>query len=335
MTENIHPMIRKSCSRKLVAVLIGIVIALAGVCSIIYSGILSNKLQEEKIAFSEIYKSENYNYSGYVYVDIAEEPFEIGHYDDDEQYYYITDGNDIYIMICSKSKYDEISSAIKANGTYNLVGSIAHLSNEVIATAMEIYSGDDTSSDLTATREKFTTYFADIAISANKSATNVELLIILGIFLLAFAIIIILAAGLEYLSYRRTLKKMSDAESEMVYSEMESPQTVFIKKCNTYLTPRYIVSLGNKLEIHKYTDILWAYRFDQSYSFVPVLTNIKAMTSDMKTVNIADMQGLTAGKTQIINQILEQLQAHNPQVAIGYTSEYIKHFKELRKSQHK
>ena len=114
---------------------------------------------------------------------------------------------------------------------------------------------------------------------------------------------------------------------------INDPRTVYIKKANTLLTPNHIVSAGNRLTIVSYDEIMWAYRFDQSYNLIPILTNIRIYTNKFVLKNISDMSGLTFKKTEIINQILETIQAHNPQVAIGYTAELNNYFKSLKNKQ--
>ena len=137
--------------------------------------------------------------------------------------------------------------------------------------------------------------------------------------------------ALRVAKYRKTFKNLSDIDAEVISQELESPQTVYLKKCKTFLTPRYIVSIGNYLAIIPYSEILWAYKFTQSYNFIPVYTDVKIMTRDFKETPIANMGPLTTGKDQVIAQLFGTIQQYNPQVAFGYTDELRNYFNNLKK----
>ena len=321
--------VKKAYMGKTVGVIVGIVLTAIAVLLIAFSVIAASNASKEAIEFGQAYNDGRLEDDIIVYIVASDGPYEIGEYDATEQYYFVGDNTDLYIIRCSKSQYESISDEIETKGASNIRGTIVTLNEEVIESAIEVYNGDDTENLMT--RSDFDNYFAGVALKVDGNTSSQDMFMVFGILILVFGLICLIAGGVEHFKYRKAVKRLSDAEAEMINAELEDPQTVYIKKCRVFLTPKRIVSLGNSLEIIPYEDILWAYKFEQSYSFVPILTNIKMLTKDFKTRAIADMTGVQTNKDATISQIFSTMQAHNPQIAFGFTPELNNYFKQLQR----
>ncbi len=331
MSKIDNAVIKKVLTGKLIMLIVGIAFLLISIFCFYKVGASSGTEQENAISFAEAYDENQINDDIYVYVDVDSEPYGIGYYDNSEMYYYVTDDQGIYVMRCSKSEYESVLADIEAQGYSHVVGTISNLDEEVIEMAIETYNEGETDAEYIIDRDTFDGYFGDIAINVGGSTASEGGVSVLGIVFFIAAVFCMIIGGVGYFVYNKEISRFSDVEAQMLTAELNDPRTVYIKKANTLLTPNHIVSAGNRLTIVSYDEIMWAYRFDQSYNLIPILTNIRIYTNKFVLKNISDMSGLTFKKTEIINQILETIQAHNPQIAIGYTAELNNYFKSLKK----
>ena len=331
MSKINNPKVKRASAGKMVGLLISIAMILVAAFFFYLEHYEHKKNTENPVAFAEAYNDERLEDDIYVCIDITSEPYEIGHYDDSEQYYYVSDEYDLYIIKCSQSQYEEITAEVNEKGVSQVIGPVCHLNDEVIETAIDIYNESSTSADDIIDRNDFDSYFQDVALNVGASGASSNDSFAIGLILGLFGLLLFMFNALRVAKYRKTFKNLSDIDAEVISQELESPQTVYLKKCKTFLTPRYIVSIGNYLAIIPYSEILWAYKFTQSYNFIPVYTDVKIMTRDLKETPIANMGPLTTGKDQVIAQLFGTIQQYNPQVAFGYTDELRNYFNNLKK----
>ena len=269
----------------------------------------------------------------YVYVDITEEPYGIGSYGEARQFYYVSDGYDLYIIECSESEYNYITQQVKENGSYECVGTISKLSDEVIDLAIEVYNDGEDDPEEIIDREDFDWYFQDVALSVHDWSRAEGLLIFAAIMLLVFGIITFIAGIIELSRFNSAFGRMTEMDGQLIAAELDSPQTVYVKQAKTYLTPRFIVSLGSRCAVIPYANILWTYKFTQRYNFIPVFSNIQVFTSDFRKLAIAEMSLFAPKKKQAEMTIFNAIQYYNPQVCFGYTAENSNYFNALRYQQ--
>lgn len=329
-----HPAFKKAYNGKLAGVIIGAMMIFAAVITFVVSYYTDYNKLYEAIPFAQAYNENRLEDDIYVFVEVTTEPYEFAYYDDGPSYYYITDSEEIYIMKAYNSDYEEIVAGINQDGYYDVVGVIEKIDDEdVIDFAIEAYNEGETDPDNIITREDFDNYTQGVVINPNGSTGLKSLLLICGLFLLAIGVILLLAAGFELRNYNKTMNGLSEYQLQYINNELYNPQTVYIKKCRVFLANTCIVSLGNKLEIVPYANILWAYRYDQSTNGVTTLTNIKVMKKDLSTVAIADMPGVGKDKQEIINQIFNTMIVHNPEILIGFTPQNQSYISQLKAQQ--
>lgn len=328
-----HPKIRKARAGKVFCLIAGIVMLLVAVaCIFLQSSIKADK-RFDKVPFAEAYNEERLDEDIYVYVDVTEEPYGIGSYGEARQFYYVSDGYDIYILECSESEYNHITEEVEANGSYEVMGTISELNEEVIDLAIEVYNEDEEDPDNIINREDFDWYFQDVALDVNGLSDAESFLMFAALMLVVFGFIALIAGIVELSRYNSAFRYISELDGQMVAAELDSPQTVYIKKAHTYLTPRFLVSLGSRCAIIPYANILWAYKYTHRYNFVPVITNIQLYTSDHRVIAVSELNAFTLNKQRYITQIFSAIQYYNPTVRFGYTNENINYFNSLRYQQ--
>ena len=323
--------IRRARTGKIIGVIVGAVFLLLAAFFFYLMHDEHKSRTFTSIPFAEAYNKDKLGDDLYVYIDVDREPYEIGHYDKDEQYYYVSDGYDLYIIRCSEKEYETIRDEVEKNGVYEITGTVYELNEEVIKTAIEVYNEGEEDPEEIIDRSFFDEYFKGVALYVGAPSGSENGSMALGIICLLIGFFVFLLSALTLGRYNKTLRRLSDMEAQIISQEIESPQTIYIAKGHTYLTPRYIVSFGNCLSIIPYTDVIWAYKFVQRYYFMPVYTDIKVMTRDFKLTPICQMGLLATGKDQIVAQIFNAIQYYNPQAQFGYSNELRKYFNDLKK----
>lgn len=322
--KDISSKIQKEINGTRTGFIVGIVILLiAG--ALFFLGISSgNKSKEDAIHFGQAYNDGLLEEDICVYVPISDEPWEFGSYDNSEYYSYIWDDNDLYILKSTKSELDRIKKEVAAKGSYIVMGTITKLNDEVMDLALEAYNeGEDPENQFT--KENFEGYMQGVGLNYKAQTSKSSGLYVLALIVGLFALLIGGLYGLRFFGYSSVIKKLSDAEAMQISGEIDSPQTEYIKKARTYLTPRYIMSFGSKLVFVRYEDIVWAYEFVQRTNFVPTASNIRLRTRDGQNLIISDMAA--AGRKEVIRKVFETIYNRNPEVDFGYSQDLIQKYR--------
>ena len=331
MSKINNPKLKRAHAGKTIGLIVSIIMLLFAVLCFYLQHDEHRKLTFNSVYFADAYNDDKLDDDLYVSVDIVDEPYEIGHYDEDEQYYYVSDGYDLYIIRCSEKQYENIKAEVEANGSYEVVGSIYHLNDEVIDTAIDIYNDGEEDPEEIIDRSDFDNYFQGVALNVGGTTGSESGFGVIGIIVGLFGLLMFIFNIIRVTKYNKVLKNLSDMDAQVISQELDSPQTVYLKGCKTFLTPRYIVSIGNYLAIIPYTDVMWAYKFTQRYNFMPVYTDVKVMTRDFKLNPIANMGMFTGHKDQMIAQIFSTIQYYNPQAQFGYSDQLRNYFNNLKK----
>lgn len=333
MSKIDHPAVKKAVNGKVAGVVAGILLLVLAAVSACLAFLVTEKAKSEAIYFGTAYNEGRLEDDIYVFVEIADEPYEFAYQDNGPSYYFIWDDDNTYIMKGYESDYNEIVEGIDRDGYYDVIGTIQEIEDEeVLEFALEAYNEGETDPERIVSKEDFDSYFQSVAINPNANNGAGVGLYVVAFLLLVFGLICLIAAGLELMHYNKFMNGLDEYQAQYITNELYNPQTIYIKKCRVYLASTCIISLGNKLEVVPYNNILWAYRFNQSYNFVPTITNITIMKKDFKTVSIADMPGMIPGKQDIINQIFAVIQARNPQALIGYSDQNQNYVNQLKTS---
>ncbi|WP_029232924.1 DUF6709 family protein [Butyrivibrio sp. VCB2006] len=325
--------VKSALLKKFLVLIVGALLVVSALAIIAVRSTKTNKLKAESISFAQAYHDGRTNEDIYVNLEIKSEPFEFATISGKEsRYYFVSDGDDLYIMKATEENANKYSEAVKDNGSVKVVGPVIPLEPKVAEIALEVYNeGLDPEDQLT--REQFYNYFGDVAIHGGATirtdaSDNMTLLVFAMIMLGGFMGVL----GLIFVTnYTGTLGRMSDAEAMQITAELDDARTVYIKKCKVFLTPSYVVSLGSSFVAMPYANIRWAYRYNKSINFIPAYTDVKLMGLNFQKVSIAQMPGLAFKKTDVITQIFTAIQQHNPNTAFGYSKELINYFAMLQR----
>lgn len=325
MIEN--AIIKKKYRANLICLIVGVLLAVITVVLGVVKLNVSKKDAEASIPFADAYNNETLDADDMVYIDLSDELYEIGHYDESERYYFGFDEyDDMYIIRCSSDKEKEIAKEIEEKGTSHIVGTVLKLKEEVLETALEVFNEAQSSPENEMTREFFDTYFQGVGLFVGGSTGSATGIVVLAVFTGLGAFIALLSGILAVAKFKKGLKGLTDVDKDRISNELANPATEYIKKCNIFLTPNYLVYADSGFEAIPYEQMNWAYQFTQRYNFVPILTNIHIWLKDGKEKQVGNMSLNVVKKDDIIKQVFEGIYKHNPNVQFGYTEELKQQF---------
>ena len=154
--------LRKTVRSNRVSLVIGIIVAALVIFLLVLNEFLTRIHQGEAIPFYEAYNEKKLEEDIYVYVDTYDYPYDIGYYDSSEQYYFVFDDSDLYILKCSESMYNRICKAIDDKGEFRIIGTIEEIKGEVRDMAIEVYNEDETDPEYMITEEDYDTFIKDV-----------------------------------------------------------------------------------------------------------------------------------------------------------------------------
>lgn len=325
MIEN--AIIKKKYRANLICLIVGVLLAVITVVLGVVKLNVSKKDAEASTPFADAYNNETLDADDMVYIDLSDELYEIGHYDESERYYFGFDEyDDMYIIRCSSDKEKEIAKEIEEKGTSHIVGTVLKLKEEVLETALEVFNEAQSSPENEMTQEFFDTYFQGVGLFVDGSTGSATGIVVLAVFTGLGAFIALLSGLLGVVKFKRGLKGLTDVDRDRISNELANPATEYIKKCNIFLTPNYLVYADSGFEAIPYEQMNWAYQFTQRYNFVPILTNIHIWLKDGKEKQVGNMSLNVVKKDDIIKQVFEGIYKHNPNVQFGYTEELKQQF---------
>ncbi len=315
--------------------IMGIAFAALFAYSIFWVRAYKDKCRKESMSFAESYETEAFADDHMVYVDISDEPYEICYYDNDHRYYYVNDGTDIYIIESALSEYNITMSTLEKDGHAMLYGPVTRLDSEVLDMAFEAMNLGTPEDDPYMTREEFDNYFKGVALDVNGNTENLRLSIV-GIIMCALWSFLCLLIGVTgVFSFNKGLRKLSDTDKQIIALEIDRPETEYIKQCNIFLTPRYLIYADMGFVVVPYQDIIWAFELIQRHYMIPISSSIQLRLRDHSQKSVGNMSVLVFHKKQIINRIFTVIHEKNPETQFGDSQELQNYFYNLKKAERK
>ena len=139
MIEN--AIVKKKYQANLICLIVGALLIVVCVALAIFKGHVDKKDKEASTPFADAYNNETLKADDMVYVDLTDELYEFGYYEDTERYYFGFDEyDDMYILRCSQSREEDIAKEIDEKGSAHVVGTITKLKKEVLESALEYFN---------------------------------------------------------------------------------------------------------------------------------------------------------------------------------------------------
>jgi len=326
----------KSSKRNKNLLIIGLVL-LAITALLIYLGVQNeNKPLPDIISLSDFIEQGKSNEEVYSYVDINVTPYLFAVYETDgveeeSKYYLAMDSeNHLYILYMKEDNYKILDVDTIEENPIRVTGITRKISSDIKELAIESYN--ELMEQEYLTEDNFIEYVGLVYLDM-ESPINDSSLYYLGAFLSGFfALLIIIIYIVIVVKNKKTFKNMPEEELARIDTELSGMESSEYANMKFYLLKDYVVDMGNNIVIIKYADILWAYPFEQRYNGLLINKCIKLIDKNNKMYDVASTKMLDKNKDEVLQEILQKLQAKNTDIILGFNKDNRKLVKEKVKA---
>ena len=268
------------------------------------------------------------------YLNIKKDLYRFAVYDDtSDAYYFVTDGDYIYIVYMSVDKYKEISNDDSDSEYVKVKGVTSTTTKDVKEIAVDSYNEIFELSDgEEITMADFNNYFGSVYLDMTNDTSDAGgMEFLLGIIVFFTGLVCFLTNDRVRRGYKKSLKKYTDSDIEAIDNEMDDKESFYYDKSKLYLTPHYIINFSGKFSIIKYSDILWVYPYAHRTNGIKDTQSIIVKDKFGKNYVVANLSIITKAKKEEFNEIMNTIISKNDKMLVGYNSENAKKYKEIIK----
>lgn len=300
---------------------------------LIYLGIQNeNKPLPNPENLSELVANKKFDEDVYAYLDVAIKPYLFAVYEtdgveEDAKYYLVMDkDNYLYVLYMKEDKYKELNVDSIKDTPIRVLGITKRIKSDIKELAISSYN--ELMEDEYLTKDNFKDYVGLVYLDT-KAEVNDSSLYYLGAFLSGFFFLIIIITYIVIiLKNKKTFKNIPQEELAKIDSEISQMSNSEYVDMKFYLLKDYVADLANNIVIVKYSDIVWAYPYEQRYNGLLVNKCIKLVDKNNKMYDVANTKVLNKNKDEIIQEILRKLEEKNSNIILGFTNENRKIVKE-------
>ena len=239
--------------------------------ALVYLGIENeNKPLPKEEKLSELLADSKNKENVYSYIDVATKPYLFAVYETDgieesSKYYLAMDEeNYLYIIYMNADTYNMLNVDSISDNPIKLNGITKKIPMDIEELAIESYN--ELMEDEYLTKDNFQEYIGLLYLDT-VTPVNDSSLYYVGAFLSGFFFLLVTVISIVIIIMnKKTLKKMSIEEMEKIDGEISQMANSEYKDMKFYMLRDYIVDMRNNIVIIKYSDILWAYPFEQRYN---------------------------------------------------------------------
>lgn len=264
-----------------------------------------------------------------VHIEVSEKPYVFAYYPDDYsgKFYFLWDENYMYVAFLSQEEFNKLNvDGIKENHI-SVKGVTKKIPEDIKKLALEAYNENVDEENQIASSE-FADYFGLIYLDETGYSTVSVICLILGIFLYFLGFIMLISQIIVKVKFNRHRKKLSAEDWDELNKELDDEKSFYYKGAKLALTENYVVDFSKGLQIIKYKDIIWMYRYEYRYRGVKTEVSIILYTIDKKRHVIASLPGYTKKNKEINEEIMKTIAEKNKNMLIGYNKENRKQIKE-------
>lgn len=289
----------------------------------------SNEVTPEAVDYGNLIANQKDQKNDYIKTTIVY----ISQFAEDEdglKYYYMQDVNNrLMIARISDNTLEKIVETYqlnKDNFSYDLEGYIFTVPKDLKELAISGFDSVFGNQGIELDEQNYEKYFGSTYLNEFVTpGTNFQLFLIGAGILFDFISIVLMV--LCVVSIVRVHKIMRRWNVDLIKQELLQDSTKIFKKQKMYLTDNYIVSLAyGVLKIVRYEELIWVY----SQMFVGsglFLNHFVGITKKSKEVL------LSASMNQsVLDEIAREIQSKNRNIRIGFTSENIKRYRGLKRT---
>lgn len=271
----------------------------------------------------------------HTYLDVKGNPLKFAIYDDTtDAYYFVTDGEYIYIAYMTLEQYNNLYSEDKTEEVKinKIEGVTSLVPKDVKELAIDTYNEMfELAEEEALTLADYESYFGSVAIDMTNEYAKGGIMYGIGFLFLLFGFILLIINLIRKCIYKKNVKKIDSNMMLKLNDEMNNSESFYYESSKLYLTPNYIVNFGMNFSVIDYKDIIWMYVHTQRTNGVKTNQSIMIQDKYGKVHNIASLSLVTKAKKEEYDEIFNTIAGKNDKIMVGYTKENMKKAKEIVK----
>ncbi len=263
---------------------------------------------------------------------VAQIPYSFAKYSDDPNnaYYIITDNEFYYIAYMSNSDYKKLNHESIKNKPITIYGKTVYTKEEIRNLALETYNEGLNEEDKIS-KDDFNDYFGGVYIDITNNANTYNFFLTIGITFLICSFITFIIFIIFKIKSNKLLKSINDKDFNKITKELNEKEAIYYKKGHLILSKNYLITFIKSIKIINYKDIVWIYESAIRQVAFTIVRTISILTTEGKTINIAEITGMNKKNEQIISDIITNVSNKNKNILTGYSTANKKKAKETIK----
>ena len=296
-------------------------------------GIFDNRQNNKNyIYLNDIIENKNNEENAYAYLEVAQAPYSIAKYENDEDnaFYIVFDGRYFYIAYLNNEVYKKLNVEGLEENPLIIYGTTTSTPAELRKIALEAYNEGIEEEDQ-ITMDNFNSYFGEVYLNNVSLKKLNSTFFIISIIPFILSLIFLILFITKKLKTRKTLNKLTENEKEKLESEINDERTKHYEKYHLILTPNYILSFNQGLIILKYNELIWIYEYRLKQYGITTAKNIYVMDNTGKRYNILTVDGINKLANQILKEVITEVSNKNEKILIGFNKKNEEEIKEILK----
>lgn len=264
-----------------------------------------------------------------VHIEVSEKPYVFAYYPGDNtgKFYFLLDEQYMYIAFLNQTEFNRLNKDDINEHHEMVTGMTKSIPSDIKKLALEAYN-ENVEKENRLTSADIDDYFGVLYLDQTEVDPAQVACLLIGMIggMVGFGGFI--SQLIIFLRLKSRIKKINDEDWEAINQELDDDSAFYYKNAKLSLTKNYIVDFSRGLQVFKYSDVLWMYKYEYRYNGINTNLSIILYTNDKKRHVVAQLVGYTK-KSKIVNQeIMESIMNKNKKMYVGYTKENRKLMKE-------
>lgn len=292
----------------------------------------NNNNKDNYVYLNDVIESKNNKENLNTYLDIADTPYSIAKYENEEDhaFYIVFDNRYFYIAYLNDDIYNKLNVENLSDNPIRIYGTTAKIPDEVKDIALEVYNeGLDEENQIEM--EDFNSYFGEVYLNNASLKKGNNTYYIISIIPLIISLSTLIIFIIKKIKIKKVINSLSEEEIEKIEKEIDEEGTTFYSKYHLILTKNYIITFNSNLNIIKYNELIWIYENRVKQYGITTNIFIFIMTNKGKTINLINTDGITKKAKNIRKEIIEQITNKNNNILVGMNKKNKEEIKNILK----
>ena len=296
-------------------------------------GIYENRKNEANYDYlNNVIENKNNETGTYAYLNVAQAPYSIAKYEDEdnEAFYIIFDGTYFYIAYLSDDLYTKLNVEGLEEDPLTIYGITTATPEDVKEIAIEVYNEGLKEEDQIS-MDNFNNYFGEVYLNNTSLKKLNSSFYLLSIIPFSISLIFLIIFATKKIKTKRILSTLTEEELTTLEQELESTDTNYYSNYHLILTPNYLISFTNGLNILKYNNLIWVYEHKVKQYGITTAKNIFVMDNKGKTYHILSTDAFKKS-SELIKEITTNISNKNENMLVGYNKRNQEEINEILKN---